>query len=125
MAHGGALPRTDNALYIQYCDCVTYDSDLCSVSFGECPYGCGFTVISSWSGQVYNPLRIPNNLNEYNEEICGRLNCDGPLGSKCRKDFSPLIYSYDLKCVSTKHSQYNWLKFVAVVSFHSPYFILS
>ena len=108
---GGALLCLDNAIYIQHCDCVTYDNDLCSVSLGACPYGCGFIFNSSWSGQPYNPL--PNNLSKYNQEICGRLNRDGPLCSKCEEDFSPLVYSYELKCVACKHSYYNWLKFVA------------
>ena len=46
--------------------------------------------------------------------MCGWLNRDGPLCSKCiLKDFSPLIYSY-LKCVPCKHSHYNWLKFVII-----------
>ena len=108
---GGALLCIDNAIYIQHCDCITYDNDPCGVSLGACPYGCRLTLYSSWSRQAYNPL--PNNLSKYNQEICGRLNRDGQLCSKCRKGFSPLVYSYELKCIACEHSHYNWLKFVA------------
>ena len=112
---GEALLCIDNVIYIQNdCDCFTYDNynDLCSVTLGACPYGCGFTSNLRWSGQTYNHL--PNNLSEYNQKICGRLNRDGQLCSKCRKGFSPLVYSYELKCIACDHSHYNWLKFVAV-----------
>ena len=109
----GALLCIDNVIYIRQCDCVTYDNDHCSVLLGTCPYGCGFMFNSSWSGQAYNPL--PKNLSEYNHEMCGRLNRDGQLCSKCIKDFSPLVYSYELKCIACHiHNHYGWLKFVAV-----------
>ena len=109
----GALLCINNVIYIRHCGCVTYDNDHCRVLLGACPYGCGFTFNSSWRGQAYNPL--PNNLSEYNHEICGRLNRDGQLCSKCIKDFSPSVYSYELKCIACHvHNHYNWVKFVAV-----------
>ena len=37
----GALLCIDNAIYIQHCDCFTYDNDLCSVSLGIGPYAMG------------------------------------------------------------------------------------
>ena len=108
----GALLCINNVIYIQHWGCVTYDNDHCSVLLGACPYGCGLTFNSSWTGQAYNPL--PNNLSECNHEICGWLNRDGQLCSKCIKDFSPLVYSYELKCIACVHNRYSWLKFVAV-----------
>ena len=106
----------DNVSFVRECNCVTYDDDACSVLLGECPYGCGFKPKDNiWSDKIYH--RLPDNISEYNHEMCGRLNHDGPLCSSCRKGFSPLVYSYDLKCVPCKHSRYNWLKFVAVAFF--------
>ena len=103
----------NNRVSIRNCECMTYDNDTCSVLIGDCPYGCGYiTDNSSWSQQIYH--QMPKNVSEYNLEMCGRLNRDGPMCSKCRKGFSPLVYSYELKCVACKESKHNWLKFAAV-----------
>ena len=112
--NGGTVKCDKNVISVRNCDCVTYNNDECSVLLGACPYGCGFTTskLSSWAAQIFHPL--PENLSEYNYAMCGWLNRDGPMCSKCRKDFSPQVYSYDLKCVPCKNSQYNWLKFTAV-----------
>jgi hypothetical protein len=108
----GELLCDNSRISIRNCNCMTYNKDKCSILFGDCPYGCGFTTDnSSWSKQVYHPM--PNNVSEYNLEMCGRLNRDGPMCSKCRKDFCPLVYSYELKCVACRESKYNWLKFTA------------
>ena len=108
-----ALMCIDNIIYVQDCDCVTYNNEKCSVLTGPCPYGCGFTTDnSSWSGQLNHPL--PRNFSELNHAMCGRLNRDGPMCSKCRENFSPMVYSYDLKCITCTDRQYNWLKFIAV-----------
>ena len=108
------LQCSDNfVISVRDCDCVTYDNDSCSVLLGACPYGCGFKKKElTWSGQVYHSL--PGNFSEYNFEMCGRLNRDGHMCSKCMKDFSPLVYSYDLKCVPCVHSHYSWLEYIAV-----------
>ena len=111
----GALLCINNVIHIRHCDCVTYDNDHCRVLLGACPYGCGFTLNSRCRGRAYNPL--PNNLSKYNHEVCGRLNRDGQLCSRCINNFSPLVYSYELKCVACVHidNHYSWLKFIAVV----------
>ena len=100
-------------IFVLTCDCVTYENGVCYVLVGPCPYGCGFTTDNkSWRRQLYHPL--PKNFTELNHAMCGRLNRDGPMCSKCRKGFSPLVYSYDLKCVTCTDCHYNWLKFIAV-----------
>ena len=112
----------NNRVSIRNCDCMTYN-DKCSVLIGDCPYGCGFTTDNaSWSRQIYH--QMPKNVSEYNLEMCGRLNRDGPMCSKCRKGFSPLVYSYELKCVACKDSKYNWLKFAAVAFIPLTFFYL-
>ena len=35
------------------------------------------------------------------------------LSSKCKDDYNPLVYSYDLNCVECGKFSYNWLKFIA------------
>ena len=109
----GAAMCIDNVIYVLDCDCVTCNSDECRFLLGACPYGCGFTTEnSSWSRQTYHPLT--HNFSEITTRMCGWLNRDGPLCSKCKNGFSPLVYSYDLKCIACPDSHKNWLKFVAV-----------
>ena len=110
---GEALTCVDNAISVQDCSCVTYDNNACGILLGACPYGCAFTTDNSNRGlQLHHPL--PKNFSELNHVMWGRLNHDGPMCSKCRKGFSPLVYSYDLKCIHCTDSHYNWLKFIAV-----------
>ena len=105
----------DNVIYVQDCSCVTYHDDynICIALLGKCPYGCEFKSNDlSWNWKVNNHLA--ENFSKYNHEMCGQLNRDGSLCSKCIKDFSPLVYSYELKCVPCMHSHYNWIKFMII-----------
>ena len=106
--------NNSNQVSILRCYCMTYDSTE-DVVLGSCPYGCGyFNDSSSWSRsgrEIYHPL--PLNVTDLNYGMCGRLNRDYRLCSKCSKGFSPLVYSYDLNCIKC-NSKYNWLKYVAV-----------
>ena len=107
----GAISCIDNVISVLDCNYVTYDSDKCSVLLGPCPYGCGF-MTEQWSRQAFHPLT--HNLSDtITNDMCGRLNRDGPMCSKCKTGFSPLVYSYDLKCIACTNSHYNWMKFVA------------
>ena len=104
--------NNSNQVSILRCYCMTYDSTE-DVVLGSCPYGCGyFNSSSRWRGkEIYHQL--PLNVTNLNQVICGRLNRDYRLCSKCSKGFSPLVYSYDLNCIKC-NSKYNWLKYVAV-----------
>ena len=100
-----------NKVSILNCYCMTHD-DIDGVLVGACPYRCGFSNDTSyWSGQMYHPL--PMNVSKINNVMCGKLNRDGRLCSKCKEGFSPLVYSYDLNCIRCTKSKYNWLKFTA------------
>ena len=112
--HGSLICSENSLISIRDCKCVTYDNDSCSILLGACPYGCGFKPKELiWSGEVYHSL--PNNLSEYNHLMCGQFNRESPVCSKCIKHFSPLIYSYDLKCVPCTDGHHNnWLKFVII-----------
>ena len=95
------------------CNCMTFSDDETGVLVGECPYRCGFSQINStWSRHVYYSL--PSNVTHLNDAMCGRLNRDGRLCGKCKKGFSPQVYSYDPNCIKCTSSQYNWLKFTAI-----------
>ena len=104
-----------NQVSILTCNCMTYD-EKGSVLVGACPYGCGFSYESSdptHLRMIYHPL--PMNVSRLNNVMCGRLNRDGRLCSKCKEGFSPLAYSYDLNCIQCTNNKYNWLKFTAAV----------
>lgn len=104
--HGSVICKR-SSVFIQTCSCLTYDTNA-GVLVGPCPYGCGFTN-SSWGGELYHPLPVA--VSRVNDAMCGWLKRDGRLCSKCRKGFSPLVYSYDLYCIKCS-SKYNWLKFI-------------
>ena len=118
---GSSIHGTVNCVYNQVsilkCNCMTYEEELGTAVVGTCPYGCGFSlsVISRhpWSERVYSPL--PSNISRLNDTMCGRLNRDGRMCGKCKKDFSPLVYTYDFDCIRCPNSKYNnWFKFFAI-----------
>ena len=111
----GAVDCRSSQVSILECHCMTYEEELGIAVVGACPYGCGFSrfyKISSWSGLVYSPL--PENISRLNDAMCGRLNRDGRMCSKCKKDFSPLVYTYDFDCIHCLNSNYNWMKYFAI-----------
>ena len=98
------------------CSCMTYDDDKDGVVTATCPYGHGYWYASKNLSWNYDPDYhiLPSNITELNNAMCGRLNRDGLLCSKCKDDSSLIVYSYDLYCIKCSSSNYNWLKFMAV-----------
>ena len=41
-------------------------------------------------------------------------NRGGRLCGKCKDNYHPLVYSYDMKCMQCKGMKYNWLTFIIV-----------
>ena len=80
----GAVSCSNNPdqVSILRCNCMTYDNTK-GFLVGRCLYGCGkfLNASSSWSQHVYHPL--PMNVSRLNNVMCGRLNRDGRLCSKC------------------------------------------
>ena len=109
--HSTVQCRTDTRkVSIAGCNCMTLD-DIDGVVVGKCLYGCGFTAPED--DVHYHSL--PTNISELNGAMCGRLHRDGRLCHKCHDTFSPLAYSYDLKCIKCTDSNFdNWLKFIAI-----------
>ena len=46
--------------------------------------------------------------------LCSPLNRYSQLCSQCKPGYAPPVYSYSMDCVKCNHSQYNWLKYIAV-----------
>ena len=96
------------------CSCITnYNDDGNCISIGKCPYTCGLSdETKKWSAHFF--IRLPNNVSEFNDLMCGHLNRTGRLCSECMEGLSPQVYSYDLNCIRCDNNILNWFKFIAV-----------
>ena len=91
------------------CYCMTYDSESNETQLGRCVYGCGHK-----RDTVFYPL--PNNTDDLNSYSCKKVNRDSTLCGKCLPGYSPLLYSYEMKCMNCtgENMTYNWIKYIAV-----------
>ena len=102
------------------CHCMTFEEEPGIAVVGTCPYGCGFQ--RSQRGKLYSPL--PGDISSLNDAMCGRLNRDGRMCSKCKKGFSPLVYTYDFDCIRCLDSKYIQLVTILCHRFCSTHFLL-
>ena len=107
------IPRTS----ILDCYCMTYDKKLDEVELGQCVYGCGHK-----QDEVY--YQLPQNKSELNNKICGNWNKDSTLCGACKFGYSPLVYSFQLKCMNCTGMTYNWIKYIAVAYTPLTFFFL-
>ena len=91
------------------CYCMTYNESTGTV-VGACFYNCVST--KDTKDVVYRPM--PKTVEELNHDMCGDFNRDGQLCGECKTNYSPPVYSYDLRCTMCSGGQYNWIKYVAV-----------
>ena len=84
--------------------CVTYDNSTDVLHIGLCIENC-----ENKYKDMYLPL--PNNPLEINQKMCGGYwNREGQLCGKCKPGHAPLVFSYELKCVSCKEGLRNlWI----------------
>ena len=75
------------------CYCMTYDSESNETQLGRCVYGCGHKIDTVF-------YTLPNNTGDLNSYSCGRMNRDSTLCGKCLPGYSPLLYSYEMKCMN-------------------------
>ena len=93
------------------CHCITYNENEkeSQAEIGSCIYYCVYK--SSFIDSVYNIL--PENTSDSNEMMCGKdFFRDGTLCGKCKDDYFPQVYSFNMTCVKCPHSRTNWWKFV-------------
>lgn len=108
---GGRVNCNDDykTVYIINCNCMTKDDHL-GVSVGSCFINCYLGRSNSTFEMYY---QLPPNPNELNILLCERRwNRGGRFCGKCKYDYYPLVYSYDMKCEKCTDGKYNWLKFV-------------
>ena len=97
------IPRTS----ILDCYCMTYNTERNELELGRCVFGCGHK-----RDTVYNEL--PQNKSDLNSYTCGKAERDSTLCGACKSGYSPLVYSYELKCMNCTGMTYNWIKYIAV-----------
>ena len=87
------------------CYCMTYSEAMGTV-VGACLYSC------VKGDNHYH--KMPKTMEELNYVMCGHFNRTGQLCGECKTNYSPLVYSYDLHCITCSGDQYNWIKYVAI-----------
>ena len=99
--------------------CLTYDAAEGVSIVNNCPFN--FMTPDSPSGFL---VTLPNNLSQLNSRMCGPLNRDGPLCSKCKDGLGPAVLSYRMICVKCFDSGYGWIIYAAAVFFPTTFFFL-
>ena len=97
------------SLLFQYC--MTYDDVNNSTACSYCPY------------QNHKPdvqgtyVKLPQNLCDLNEFMCGGLNRTGLLCSDCKPGLGPAVFSYTLQCLKCLEGGYGWLLYMFLATF--------
>ena len=101
------------------CYCMTYDSESNETQLGRCVYGCGHKTDTVF-------YTLPNNTDDLNSYSCGNMNRDSTLCGQCLPGYSPLLYSYEMKCMNCtgENMTYNWIKYIAVAYIPLTFFFL-
>ena len=106
------IPRTS----ILDCYCMTFNKERNETELGRCVYGCGHK-----KDTVYHELPLKKaHLNH----TCEEYNRDSTLCGACKSGYSPLVYSYELKCMNCTGMTYNWIKYIAVAYIPLTFFFL-
>ena len=87
------------------CHCMTY-SETTGTVVGACLYSC------VKGDNHYH--KMPKTVEELNDVMCGHFNRTGQLCGECKTNYSPLVYSYDLHCITCSDDQYNWIKYIVI-----------
>ena len=107
------IPRTS----VHKCYCMTYNHEQNVTELGRCLFQCSHSV-----NTVY--YKIPQNKSDLNNYTCGKANRDSVLCGECKPGYSPLVYSYELKCMNCTGMSYNWIKYIAVAYIPLTFFFL-
>ena len=91
---------------------MTYDEEHQEILVGASLYGVG-TKNDSYN--IYH--EIPMNKSQLNEAMCGQFHRKGRLCGECKEGYSPLAYSYNMRCIkcSEEESRRNLFRFLSVV----------
>ena len=96
-------------VYIINCYCMTQDDHL-GVAVGSCFTNCYLGKSNSTFEMYY---QLPTSPYELNAALCeNHWNRAGRFCGRCKDDYYPLVYAYDMECKECTDDNYNWFKFV-------------
>ncbi len=92
------------------CFCMTYSDQLGQVTVGRCIITCTFPLSYH---HHYIPIHTKQ-LENLNNETCGKLSRTGQLCGECQSGHAPPVLSYTLKCVRCTDKDFtaNFFKFI-------------
>ena len=98
-------------LSVLMCYCMTFDSERNDLIQGNCIETCE----TSHYKFVAEHLLLPINVSQLNSFMCEKTwNRTGRLCGKCLPRHSPLVYSYNIKCVHCPDGNKNVWKYILV-----------
>ena len=97
---------------VLYCYCMTHNRQTNETLVGKCLANCVHRIAACMSNTdiTTNDSRLLDN------ELCKELNRTGQLCGDCIEGYGPPVYSYSLKCVKCKESnfRYNLFKYIVL-----------
>ncbi len=105
--------------------CMTYDNVTGITLVGECPFG-GLhkTGALKDSDLVGDYALLPQNITKLNEQVCGRMNRNGPLCSRCKPGNGPTLLSYTRSCTKCSNSRLGLFMFLMFACVPTTVFFL-
>ena len=91
--------------------CMTYDEDYNSTVAGTCPYNDHTPDFE----HVYR--KLPRNVSDLNEFMCGDLNRTGLLCSHCKPGLGPAVLFSTMECLECLNSCIGWLLSILLAVF--------
>ena len=99
--HGNGLQCDDNGVLLKLGHCLTYNDSENTVTLGLCPYfdvrqyNITDAVVDNSSSTF---IRLPNNISELNNFMCGPLNREGFFSLDCIDHFGISLVSIGYTC---------------------------
>ncbi len=93
--------------------CMTYDNVTGITLAGRCPFsGLYKTGALTDSDLIVDYALLPDNLTKLNEEVCGRMNRNGPVCSRCEPSNGPTLLSYPRSCTKCSNIRFGLFMFL-------------
>ena len=108
---GVVLCEQESNASLLYLYCMTYDEVNNSMACNYCPYHYHKPDVQG----LY--VKLPQNVCDLNEFMCGGLNRTGLLCNDCKPGLGPAVFSYTLHCLECLESGYGWLLYMFLATF--------
>ena len=91
--------------------CMTYNESDGATLVGGCQYN------NHRANYQQTYVKLPQNISNLNEFMCGGMNRTGLQCSECEPGLGPAVLSYTHQCLPCLASTYGWLLYVFLVTF--------